>query len=94
MAGIELRYLLTLHLVAAGPSTVKELVDVVDRAGFVLAGRPSKVISDALRWEVARGRVVRLGRGSYGARRVPRSTFQRMRQRVASAAPGGSGGCR
>lgn len=35
----------------------------------------SKVVSDALRTELSRGRVVRVRRGVYGRGRVPRSTL-------------------
>jgi len=42
-------------------------------------GRPSKAISDALRWERERGRVFRRGRGRYGpAHLLPRSTLDRF----------------
>lgn len=82
--GRQFRYLLTLHLVDAGrPLTVAELVRRVEGDGFAVSGRLSKVVSDALRWEVRRGRVVRLGRGEYGVGRIPRSTLHRMRQRIA-----------
>lgn len=66
LKGIELRYVLTMHLAVHGPATITELIDVLDWHGFCLRGRPSKAISDALRWEIARGRVRRLERGRYG----------------------------
>jgi len=59
---------------------VAELVTELERGGFVLAGRPSKEISDALRWEVARGRVVRVGRGRYRAAAIPGATRRRIRK--------------
>ncbi len=59
--------------------TVAEMVELTAAHGFTLTGRASKVISDALRWEVARGRVVRTGRGVYEYGRAPRTTARRIR---------------
>jgi hypothetical protein len=61
--GIELRYALTLHLAQQGPATIAELIDALTYHGFSVGGRPSKAVSDALRWEIGRGRVNRLARG-------------------------------
>jgi hypothetical protein len=47
--------------------------------GYQLGGRASKVISDALRWEVRRGRVQRLGRGLYRYHQAPATTARRIR---------------
>jgi hypothetical protein len=58
--------------------TVAEMVTVITGYGFELTGRASKVISDALRWEVARGRVVRLRRGVYRYGQPPRTTAWRI----------------
>ncbi len=75
---------------------------LVHRAGFDLGGRASKIISDALRWETRRGRVIRIGRGRYRFSHAARSTARRigilatrsrawvvaiMRRPVAAAAP-------
>lgn len=79
---LELRYLLTSYLHDRGPLSVAELARLLDVDGFVVWGRPSKVVSDALRWEVRRGRVVRLGRGRYAPGRMPRGTAYRIRKRV------------
>ena len=57
-----------------GPLTIAELVATIEQEGFTLSGRPSKAISDTLRWEVALGRVDKLGRGHYGPGTVPRQT--------------------
>ena len=84
IAGLHLRYLLTLHLSEAGESSIDDLIAAVEWAGFVLAGRPSKTVSDALRWEVRRGRVVRRGRGRYGPGTMPRQTRSWMRHRLQS----------
>jgi hypothetical protein len=91
---VVLRYLLTVTLLEAPPGrsmTVQELAVAVEARGFQLEGRAGKVISDALRWEVRRKRVVRVARNQYRAGvRVPRSTQHRMRTRIATerAAPG------
>nr|WP_234781395.1 hypothetical protein [Mycobacterium tuberculosis] len=50
--------------------------------GFGVRGRASKVVSEALRWEIGRDRVYRLGRGRYGPGYIPRSTEYRIHQRV------------
>lgn len=81
VCGIELRYLLTLYLHRFGETTVSELVQMLDRKGFVTGGRTSKAVSDALRWEVRRGRVIRYDRGSYGPGGIARGTEHRMLQR-------------
>ncbi|HZA11230.1 hypothetical protein [Mycobacterium sp.] len=80
--GTELRYILTMHLFQHGPATVKDLVETLGFHGFDVAGRPSKSVSDALRWEIGRGRVRRLGRGRYGPAWMPRSTEYRIHKRV------------
>jgi hypothetical protein len=83
LRGIELRYLLTVSLIDADRTrTVAELVDTVHAAGFALPGRASKAVSDALRWEIGKGRVWRVGRGRYAAGRMPRSTEWWLRARV------------
>jgi hypothetical protein len=80
--GIELRYVLTWQLALHGPATVAELIDVLTWHGFWVSGRPSKAVSDALRWEIGRGRVYRVGRGRYRSADIPRSTEYRIHQRV------------
>ena len=83
IGGLELRYLLTTLLLEAGARMkLNALVDAVAHEGFVLRGRPSKVVSDALRWEIGRGRVVRHGRGIYAPGTMPRQTKSRIRRRV------------
>jgi hypothetical protein len=51
LRGTELRYVLTRYLQLNGPTTVAGLIAALDEWGFAVAGRPSKAISDALRWE-------------------------------------------
>ncbi|OBK53408.1 hypothetical protein [Mycobacterium kubicae] len=80
--GTELRYVLTMHLAVHGPASIAELIDVLTWHGFGVEGRPSKAVSDALRWEIGRGRVRRLRRGRYGPADMPRSTEYRIHQRV------------
>ena len=56
LRGTDLRYVLTDYLSVHGPTTVAELIQVLDLRGFETDGRPSKAISDALRWEIRRAR--------------------------------------
>jgi hypothetical protein len=78
----ELRCALTMYLFQHGPATVAELIDALDFQGFDFPGRPSKAVSDALRWEMGHGRVRRLRRGQYGPDSMPRSTEYRIHQRA------------
>lgn len=88
LVGQSLRYRLSLEIRQAGELTVAELVRRLAADGCTLEGRPSKVISDALRWEAAHGRVIRVARGRYRTGRIPRSTrwwMLRTLQRWATA---------
>ncbi|MCV7366927.1 hypothetical protein CRI77_24085 [Mycolicibacterium duvalii] len=80
--GLDLRYLLTTYIHERGLVTVDELVDWLDCQGFEVGDRASKVVSDALRWECARDRVIRVGRGRYRQGYVPRATAYRIDLRV------------
>lgn len=80
--GVELRYLLTIHLFNHGPATIANLVESLASQGFEVGGHAPKSVSDALRWEVRRGRVRRLGRGRYGPGWMPRATEHRIHKRV------------
>jgi len=82
LRGIELRYVLTLHLALHGPATVTELLGVLEFHGFSVASPAPKAVSDALRWERRRGRVRRLARARYGPGQIPRGTEHRIHQRV------------
>ena len=83
--GLRLRELLVLILLRhAGPMTVPALVDAVDAYGFRIQGRASKVVSDQLRYEVARDRVRRVDRGVYAAGAVTRQARWRMQRRIAA----------
>ena len=83
LGGLELRYVLTDRICSPDRAewTVAALVDFLGDSGFLLSGRPSKRVSDALRWEVGRGRVHRVGRGRYRAGSMPGSTRRRIRTR-------------
>lgn len=83
LRGIELRYVLAIALINGGTMTVADLSMELTRQRFTVGGRPSKAISDALRWEVLHGRVVRTGHGAYSPGYMPRSTEYRIRRRVA-----------
>lgn len=78
----DLRYLLTEYLFSYGPLPVDRLVTLLHADGFAVHGRPSKVVSDALRWEVGRKRVVRSGRGRYEPGVLPPTTARRLRKRT------------
>jgi len=82
LRGIELRYVLTVHLFRHGRSTISEMRAALAFHGFSVARPAPKSVSDALRWERGRGRVRRLGRGLYGAGQMPRGTEHRIHQRV------------
>ncbi|HUW01267.1 MAG TPA: hypothetical protein VMW08_02825 [Acidimicrobiales bacterium] len=83
LVGINLRSWAVLQLADdGGVLDMAELVERVERAGFTVEGRPSKTISDALRWEVARGRVLRLARGRYACGRLAKVTKHRMQRRL------------
>jgi hypothetical protein len=82
LKGIELRYVLTMYLAVHGARTITEMIDALEWQGFCLCGRASKAVSDALRWEIGRGRVRRLGRGRYGPGYLPRGSEYRIHQRV------------
>jgi hypothetical protein len=76
LRGVELRYAFTMYLFQHGPQTVADLIDALEFQSFDIPGRASKVVSDALRSEIAHGRVFRLkrGRGSLGRCPAPPST--------------------
>lgn len=76
---LELRRYLVARIIERGGATaISTLVEDLADGGFSVAGRESKTISDALRAEVARGRVVRVERGVYAEADIPRSTRYRI----------------
>ena len=64
--------------------TVPEIVAGVEAFGLPVPGRSSKTVSDALRWEVRKGRVVRLDRSRYRTGSMPRSTEWSIRTQLAA----------
>ena len=82
LRGTVLRYALVRLIQLTGPATVPELIAGLAYWRFTVDGRPSKTVSDALRWERRRGRVIRRGRGLYSAGEMPRSTEHRIICRV------------
>jgi hypothetical protein len=84
VTGLDLRAVCLVVLAARGqPMALRDLDREVRAAGFTPPGRPGKAIADALRWEVRRGRVRRVGPGRYAAGVIAKSTGHRMRARVA-----------
>lgn len=80
MRGRALRFLMTRELQRAQrPLTVAELVDRLHGYGFTIIGRASKTVSDSLRWEIASGRVTKVGRGVYRFGSAPKTTLRRIR---------------
>ena len=77
-----MRYTLTLLLQLLGPSTVTELIAALHNWNFAVAGRPTKTVSDALRWEMQHERVWRRDWGRYSAAGMPRGTEHRIVRRV------------
>lgn len=82
--GRPLRYLLITMLADVGDDvSVAQLVEWCAARGVTFTGRRgSKVVSDALRWEIAHGHVQRIGRGVYRFRRPARSTMWWIRSNV------------
>ena len=72
----EIRYLAVAQLIETGrPMTPVELAAAIQSRGVTIrAAKPNKAVSDALRWELAKGRVAKPARGVYVAGRMPRST--------------------
>ena len=84
LRGTDLRYTLTRLIQVLGPMTVSDLCAQLETLNFGVEGRPTKVVSDALRWEMGRDRVIRRGRGLYGEGWAPTGTAYRIVDRVES----------
>ena len=84
LRGTDLRYTLTRLLQVLGPMTVSDLCAQLEHLNFGVEGRPTKVVSDALRWEMGRDRVIRRGRGLYSEWWAPSGTAYRIVDRVES----------
>jgi hypothetical protein len=83
LTGRDLRYVLTTYI-TQGLSTIQQLMNQLAQDGYTLWGRASKVVSDALRWEIRNGRVRRLRRGVYTIDAIPTSTRHRILDRSRS----------
>ena len=77
LSGRDLRYVLTRYI-QQGHTTVAAMARQLAADGYTVWGRVSKVISDALRWEIRNGRVRRLRRGVYTINTIPRTTSHRI----------------
>ena len=83
--GVEVRHGISVALLdARSPLTLGELVAAVEALGIHVPERKSKTVSDALRWEIRKGRAMRLNRGLYRLGSMPRSTEWWVRAQVAS----------
>src|SRR5690606_19404409 len=84
--GWELRFVLTVMLAeVGGVVTIRQMEAQLVRDGYSLVGRPSRVISDALRLEIEKGRVRRVARGRYrfvGMSKTTESRFRNGARRV------------
>ncbi len=79
--GRDLRYVLT-DYISQGYSTIAKLVKKLAEDGYTVWGRASKVVSDALRWEIRNRRVRRIRRGVYAIASIPRTTRYRIQART------------
>lgn len=79
LRGRPLRFILLDHLMSVGQTTVAAMVEFLADKGYDLDGRASKIISDSLRWEVRRRRIIRVARGVYRYRSAPATTARRVR---------------
>jgi hypothetical protein len=75
-----------LHRAAPHEVSLQELLTHLNNLGLRFArdntsARPSKLLSDALRWSERRGFIERTGRGRYRYVHVPRTTLWRMQDR-------------
>ncbi len=84
LSGRDLRYWLLHHLnTNSGNHRVADLATTITEAGFLIPGRASKTISDALHTETDRGRVTRTGWGRYAiSRPLAATTVWRIKRRV------------
>lgn len=83
LRGASLRYALLTLLADLGPSTIKELLEQLERRGLRVGGRdPAKTVADVLRYECRKGRARRVDRGRYRALTRPDTTRRRHRARL------------
>ena len=95
LRGMKLRYaLLAVLLRAERPLGIGELIDSLEAAGLrIVAPHPNKAVSDALRCEARKPRVLAVRRGTFVALRLPDSTRRRILTwyRIATDAARGGG---
>lgn len=83
LRGRGLRHVLVVCLADADrPLDLQVLAETVTSLGVRLPSAPTKLISDSLRWEIRRGRVRRVRRGTYEFAGAPPSTMRWIRTRV------------
>ncbi len=88
LSGRRLRYAVAVLLHEAQHTvTLDDLAHCLLEGGYGTAGDTRKAISDALRWELRRGRAVRIRRGHYRSRGLARSTLSWMRAQIAGEHP-------
>lgn len=74
LRGYDLRYLITSLVLAEGASTTASLRGRLIDLGVDLGADPRRRLYGALRSEVRKGRLVRVGPATYGIDDMPRST--------------------
>ncbi|HEY3701545.1 MAG TPA: hypothetical protein VGL32_04735, partial [Acidimicrobiales bacterium] len=78
-------------ILAAAPLTVGQVMAGIEARGRRVAARyPRQALADALAYERATGRVVRVCRGTYTASRLPKTTRWRILTRYGRAPRSGS----
>lgn len=88
LTGRRLRYAVAVVLHEAGRTvSLEELAEGLARHGYGTVGDTRKAISDALRWELHKGRALRPGRGHYRSKGLARSTLRWMRLQAAGQIP-------
>ena len=88
--GFDLRHAALALLSERHSASIRELIEEMARRGFTVAGGYAhKVLADALRHELRRGRVRRVGWGRYAMTQLPPTTAWRVRRRWAHATGGG-----
>ena len=74
------------------PSTVGEIVEAIEQLGVRVPERKGKWVSDAVRCEQRKDRVIRVGRNRYvGGRPLPDRTRRRARRTLVEARRTGLG---
>jgi hypothetical protein len=92
IGGIELRHsvLVVLARRFGLPRSVDQILEDLEAYGFRPdSDRPGKALADAVRWEIRRGRIERVGWGVYRLGHAPESTMRRARQRMQAALESG-----